>query len=105
MKKLILQNTLVTQILLYGGLALIMWPGMLRTLGTVGYGSTVSNVLLYLGLAVVLAGVGLRLYQLRQLGQTALRQYLLRFALGIALIAVLMATGLLRTPAFLQHIF
>ncbi|MHC2991685.1 hypothetical protein OB13_08835 [Pontibacter sp. HJ8] len=105
MKKLILQNTLATQLLIYGGLALIIWPTMLRSLGTLSSGSISGTVFLYAGLLGMLVGLALRLYQLQQLGQAALRSYLLRFVLGIALVAILMMTDLVHTPAFLQNLF
>ncbi|MDO6389455.1 hypothetical protein Q4E40_04915 [Pontibacter sp. BT731] len=105
MKKLILQNTLVTQLLIYGGLALMMWPNMLRSLGIVNYEATSNSIFLYAGLTVALAGVVLRLYQQQQMGQPALRSYLLRFAFGIAIVVIMMLTGLVRTPAFMQHLF
>ncbi|MDX5418529.1 MAG: hypothetical protein LPK09_04880 [Hymenobacteraceae bacterium] len=105
MKKLILQNTLATQLLIYGGLALIMWPTMLRSLGAVSFGSTSGTIFLYAGLTVMLVGLALRLYQQQQLGQSALRSYLLRFVFGIVIVVVMMITGLVQTPAFLQDLF
>src|SRR5690606_33273845 len=105
MKKLILQNTLVTQCLMYGGLALMMWPNMLRSLGVMNYGDAFTSIFLYAGLTVTLAGVVLRLYQQQQMGQSALRSYFLRFAFGITIVVIMMMTGLVCTPAFLQNLF
>ncbi|WP_018476897.1 hypothetical protein [Pontibacter roseus] len=105
MKKLLLHNALIPQILIYGGLALIIWPSMLRSLDVMAYGSTASSVFLFVGLSVTLAGVVLRLYQQHQMGQSELRSYILRFAFGIAIVVVLMLTGLVRTPSFLQNLF
>ncbi|MCP2042426.1 hypothetical protein [Pontibacter sp. HSC-36F09] len=105
MKKLILQNTLAPQLLIYGGLALVMWPSMLRALGVMNYGDAFTSIFLYIGLATTLAGVVLRLYQQQQMGQSALRSYFLRFAFGITIVVIMMMTGLVRTPAFLQNLF
>lgn len=105
MKKLILQSTLATQILIFGGLALVMWPTLFRVLGVITFDRSYNAVFLYAGLAVMLVGLALRLYQQQQLEQTAFRSYLLRVVLGIAIAAIMMMTGLIHTPAFLQNLF
>jgi 4-hydroxybenzoate polyprenyltransferase len=78
---------------------------MLQSLDLVAYGSASSTLFHYAGLLMTLAGVVLRLYQQRLMGQNALRNSLFRFVIGLAIVAVLMATGLVRTPAFLLQLF
>ena len=105
MKKLLLHFNALPQLLIYSGLALMVWPGMLRSLDLIAYGSTFSTLSLYAGLLLTLAGIVLRLYQQQLMGENALRDYLIRFLIGLAIVALLMATGVVRTPAFLQQLF
>ena len=105
MKKLLLRFSALPQLLIYSGLVLMVWPGMLRSLDLIAYGSTSSTLFLYAGLFITLAGIVLRLYQQQLMGQQALRNYLVRFLIGLAIVGLLMATGLVRTPAVLQQLF
>ena len=104
MKKLILQNTLIPQLLIYGGLALIMWPTMLRTLDILNFGNDVRPGFLYVGLGVIVGGVALRIYQEQQAGESFFKSYLFQVVLGIAVAAILMLMGLIKMPAFLQNL-
>jgi hypothetical protein len=105
MKKLILQNSLAPLVLIYGGLALIMWPIMLKALGIITYASSASAVFLAAGLAMEVAGVGLRLYQQKQKDPSYLRNIIFKLVIATAIAVALMATGLIHTPAFLQQLF
>jgi hypothetical protein len=105
MKKLILQNSLTPLVLIYGGLALIMWPIMLKSLGIMTYTGSAGAVFLAAGLVVEVAGVGLRLYQQKQKDPSYLRNIIFKLVIATAIAAALMATGLIRTPAFLQQLF
>lgn len=105
MKKLILQNSFLPQILIYGGLALILWPIMLKSLGLITYTSSVHAIFLAAGLMLEVAGVGLRLYLHRQKDASYLRNYIFKLVVLTALMAALMAAGVIHTPTFLQQLF
>ncbi|MBX0333619.1 hypothetical protein K3G39_10255 [Pontibacter sp. HSC-14F20] len=105
MKRLILQSTLTPQLLLYGGMALIMWPTALRMLGTLNFENNVSPAFLYAGIVVMLVGVALRVYQEKQAGSSVVKGYLFRVVAGIAIATMMMLTGIIKTPAFLQNLF
>ncbi|SIT91241.1 hypothetical protein [Pontibacter indicus] len=105
MKRLVLQNALAPHLLIYGGLALIMWPTALRLLGFLNVRNDISPVFLYAGLGVMFAGGALRVYQDQQAGESFFKSYLFRVLAGIAVAAIMMLTGIIKTPAFLQHLF
>lgn len=105
MKKLILQNTFISPLLIYSGLALIMWPTALRMLGVLNIANNVSPAFLYAGLGVMLVGGALRAYLEQQAGESFFKSYLFRVLVGIAVVAAMMQTGIVKTPAFLQNLF
>ncbi|PVY43870.1 hypothetical protein [Pontibacter virosus] len=105
MKKLILQNTLATQLLIYGGMALIMWPAALRIVGIVNFENDFSPVFLYAGLSLMLIGGALRIYHEQRAGEPVFEGYLFRVAVALAIVAIMMVTGIIKTPAFLQNLF
>lgn len=104
MKKLILQNTLIPQLVMYGGLALIMWPTMLRSLDILSFGNDVRPGFLYVGLGMMLIGGALRVYQEHQAGDSFFKSYLFRVVLCIAVATILMLTDIIKTPMFLQNL-
>ena len=102
-RKEFLTNPNYPSYFIYGGLLLIFLRTPLEVYGVVESGSFLSGVLLGMGALFIVAGFLMRFYQAKQNG--TLKTFFFSIGLGIALVLVLMATGIVKAPAFLQGVF
>ncbi|MEJ8800940.1 hypothetical protein [Pontibacter sp. H249] len=103
MKKYVLTNPLFPSYLLYGGLLLVFLRTPLAANGIVDQESFLSGVLLSAGSLFVVAGFILRFYHAKRNGQE--KSFLFSIGIGVAILILLMATGVIHTPGFLQGLF
>ena len=78
----------------------MIWPKALRLMGIIHYDQFWRPFFLVGGLCIVVAGFALRFYQ-EEDKRSFLKNYLLKLAGAVVIVAVLMATGLIPSPDFL----
>ena len=103
LRKQFLTNPSYPTYFMYGGLLLVFLRTPAAVYGIAEAGSFLSGLLLGLGSLLLVAGLFLRFYQAKQNG--TLKTLFFSIGFGIAIVVILMATGLIHTPAFLQNIF
>jgi hypothetical protein len=103
--KSLLRSALVSSLLLYGGLALLMWPKALKLMGVITYGPTWQPIFLIGGGLMAATGLALHLYQAEGDFRSVVKSYFFKLLIGVMIIVVMMATGLVATPPFLRNLW
>ena len=102
-RKEFLSNQNYPSYFIYGGLLLIFLRTPAAVYDLAASGSFLSGVMIGLGALLIVAGFFMRFYQAKQNG--TLKTFFFSLGLGVALVIVLMATGVIHAPAFLQELF
>src|SRR5688500_15340562 len=84
---------------IYVGLLLIFLRTPAAVYDIAASGGFLSGIMIRLGALFIVAGFFMRFYQAKQNG--TLKTFFFSLGLGIALVIVLMATGIIDAPAFL----
>lgn len=105
MRKYINANPNLWVHLSWAGILLISLRAFLSVNDLAERDSTLSTALFGIGIAAMIAGGAFRLYQHKQAGQNSLRNFITGLAIGVAIAAVMMATGIIHTPSFVSELF
>lgn len=100
--KSLLHNPFVSSLLIFGGLALTMWPKMLRSIGIIHYDQSWRPIFLIGGFIMSISGLAIYFYQERNSKENVLKDYLLKLALGIIIFVFMMVTGIISTPSIFR---
>ena len=103
MRNYTLNNSKFPLYLIFGSLFLGILRVGLSVYDIVETGDLLSLVIKYVAGAMLLAGIMLRLYEAKKLGN--FKSFMVRLAIGVALVIVVLLTQLLHTPSFLRDIF
>jgi len=103
LRKEFLTNPSYPSYFIYGGLFLVFLRNPLAAANVAGGTSFLSGLLIGLAALFIVAGFCMRIYQAKQNG--TLKNVFITLGVGLALVGILMATGVIHTPAFLQTLF
>jgi uncharacterized membrane protein SirB2 len=100
LRKEFLSNPNYPSYFIYGGLLLIFLRAPAAVYNVAESGSLLSSILIGVGALFIGTGFFMRFYQAKQ--NRTLNSFFFSLALGLALVVVLIATGIIHAPVFLQ---